>query len=471
MKIPNRLLGIEWDHRNGGGPRVERVVTMTVPAEVAGGSPEERGHWLAGALDGAAVAPGPAVAALPRGSALWRRITLPPGLGTDRESVLEFQARRELPLPLEEVHAAWHADPDGAAATLGAVRRALVGELRALYAAAGCPLVALVPSAIAALAAARANAGPDAPEDWFLVDVGSRESEIIWAAAGAVRLVRTASVGLTAPGLVQRLGGELDRACRSIGTGRGASGEETPGVEVAAPTQIRLTATNTNGLAGDLSARVNLPVGELDGLGARPAQGDPGWVAIGAAWSMLDEAAVRLDLLEPVVGRPRPKPKAARRNTTIVLGVVAVLLILLAPGFYLDGVESDTRAMNAQAAGLEAGDVGEVRELIKRRRLLREWQADGREHWIEIATALARAVPPEKPVYIESLTFREGTAVRIRGAAVDSGAVQNFVRALGAQPELTRVTLKNREFSKTRKTKHKWDWTVEATIVPKAERE
>jgi len=114
--------------------------------------------------------------------------------------------------------------------------------------------------------------------------------------------------------------------------------------------------------------------------------------------------------------------------------------------------------------------VGEVRELVKRRRLLREWQAGGRMRWIEIGTALARAVPPEKPVYIESLTFRDGQPMRIQGAAIGSAAVQDFVQTLQAQPELMLVTLKDRKFNKTRKTKHKWDWSIEATIVPRSER-
>ena len=81
MKTPNRLLGIEWDHdrvtvaecvRDGGVPRAERVVTLNVPADLVAADPTERGRWLAGALDGAGISPGPAVAALPRGSALWR---------------------------------------------------------------------------------------------------------------------------------------------------------------------------------------------------------------------------------------------------------------------------------------------------------------------------------------------------------------------------------------------------------------
>ena len=442
-RLPNRVLGLEWDADavtvavvvRDGAATVERLERFAVPADLPA-EPAARGAWLAAALAGAHIAPGPAVAVLPRGTALWRRLTLPPGVGADRDAVIEHQTRRELPLPLDEVHAAWATDPAGGA-TLAAVRRAVVLDLERTHQAAGCALIGLVPGPVAALAVLAAARTGDA-EPVLVLDVGHGQTEITAAAGGVPRLVRTVGIGAGHSEAADALAAELVRTRRALGDD---------------PTQAprRVWVAGDPGLAAALADRCDLPVAPL------PA---PGAVAAGAVLAAASEGA-RIDLLRPVIGIAPPSRRRVGRGVALAVAGVALLATLITPGLLVDSRASEAERLQAEADRLKKGEGAELQKLRTRIALLTSWTSE-RAHWIEVVRGLAEVVPEQKGVYLESLTLREGQPLSASARARNAGAVQEFLAALEAHARFSRVTPGRQSEEATRRGEHKIEFDFQA---------
>ncbi len=476
--------------REGDRIEVRRVVTVPPPPAAEPGAPasapmgpEERGKALRAALDAAGVAPAPAVAALPRGSALLRRVPVPPAVGEELVALLEFQARKEFPLPLTDLAASYLLDSSGGAATLAAARRETLGEVRRMFEAAEIPLASVTIPVLGALAAFRhaLGASPSAllgasDEAALLVDVEAPSAEIALVAGAGLRLARTAPLPAEPDRRASELAAEVGRVLRA------ASAE--PGSPAPARVLLLGSGAPAGALAEAIGSRTGLPVAALATLdGAlRPAAtpgedtlaalADPGrspdaaLLPAGLALAALLPGVPSLDLLEPTLGRPRRPRRRRGRTALVVAGIVAAAAALWLPQRHVSALDADAAAREREAKALEDGDGKLVAKLRARLGRLSDW-TENRERWIEVLLALAECVPESKDVYATSLVLKERSPITIQGRAKSENAVFAFLEALEKHPLFAEAATRDRHDAK-RKDSHPWDFLIEARVVPGA---
>ncbi|MCI0343623.1 MAG: PilN domain-containing protein [Planctomycetales bacterium] len=468
--------------REGDRVEVRRVVEVPPPpaAEAGAVSPspptaEERGKALRAALDAAGVAPAPAVASLPRGSALVRRVPVPPSAGEELVSLLDFQARKEFPLPLGDLAASYLLDALGTAATLAATRRETLADVRRMFEAAEIPLASVTIPVLGAIAAFRHALG-EGDEAALLVDVEAPSAEIALVAGPGLRLARTAPLPSEPDRRASELAAEVGRVLRA------ASAE--PGAPAPARVLLLGSGAPAGGLAEAIGSRTGLPVAALSTLdGAlRPvaapgedslaALADPGrgpdaaLLPAGLALTALLPDVPCLDLLEPTLGRPRKPRRRRGRTALVVAGIVGAAAALWLPQRHVAVLEAQAAARERDAKALEDGDGKLVAKLRSRLGRLSDW-TENRERWIEVLKALAECVPDGKDVYVTSLVLKERSPITIQGRAKGESAVFAFLDALEKHPLFAEAATRDRHDAK-RKDSHPWDFLIEARVVPGA---
>lgn len=376
-------------------------------------------------------------AAVPRALAIVKSLTLPDVPAAEVEPLLRFQAAKVLPFPLGELALAWAElgpAPHGGGQrySLGAVHEDTINELRSLIEAAGFRPGRLE---VTSQASARALAPVVGPGEVLLLDVGHATTDVLLIENGILSFSRSASVGAGSEGALQRLAQEVVRSLVASRTEGGAS-------ERVGPPNRLLVSGGGSAAAGLVaavgasirsSAEAIRPTDLLDASGTPlpPDAAGPYLVVRG----LLAEPGVvpRLDF----AGRARARQVQQGRTRAVGSLVGGILLLLLSVGglkLYLDDLEQQTLAQEAERAQLEPSVTRAKGVRVELRRIA-AWDArKGRE--LEALHAVSQALPNEDRAFLTQLRWTDGQAIRLVGRAKDGAAAESFFSALEADPRV-----------------------------------
>lgn len=206
---PRKLLAIDWDAQRlrivdatlgrRRGVKVERIVSVGIPADVDGNDPQQLGEVIRRALDQEGISTRHAVVDIPRNQATLNTLKLPVTAPEGLPGIVEIQIAKELPFPLAEAMVdfvvAPHEPGDATAEVLvAAVRRELLTKYEATFTAAGLKLdrIGLRPFANKLAVCALLRHAP--PERVLFIDVGPTYTEINVLRNGFLAFSRAASV-------------------------------------------------------------------------------------------------------------------------------------------------------------------------------------------------------------------------------------------------------------------------------------
>lgn len=192
---------------------IERVISIPIPGDLDR-TPDSIGKWLAEVWKGSNI-PGKKVRlALPRYQALLTEMELPAGDDAETVQMLELQLERALPVPVDTVNSDYYlmytSELGDRKIMVVSVKKEVVEFYTTLIRYAGLVLEAID---LSSLSISRSvQSAVTTMDSWMAVDIGYANSELIVVDRGHVVLSRSASIGTSTSGWVNKLFFELKRS-------------------------------------------------------------------------------------------------------------------------------------------------------------------------------------------------------------------------------------------------------------------
>lgn len=440
VDLDSRQLRIVSVRRQGGRLRIEKLNCRPMPDGMDIADPKAVGVLLGEALEEMRLGSVGMVMSVPRGQAILKSLSLPPGTPpAEYASMVQFQMGKELPFRAEDAVIDFttesHYDieddrqdaPGGSSVLVGAVRLQVVDYYRQLAQSAGVKLKRLGLRSYANRRCVEACTLLGRGERVAIVHVTSDETEIDVLVDGSLAFSRSAAVRvppagqdnlskLAAAGAVVR---EVSLSLQSYHAAE--SGEEISRVLLAGGTGIEgLVAENLPAAVG-VGCEMLKPSVAL-GLGEDESADTSAFIAaLGLALDQTEAGDLPFDFLNP----RRPPVQRDVRKIRIVAAAAGAAVILLAAvvagGVWVHGKQAHVVALRKQRKDLEK-EVRKVRALRKRVETGESWMSD-RRIWLDHWAQLSGLFPGCTDVYITSLKSGSGVldfAVRVRDAEVVS---------------------------------------------------
>lgn len=462
---PKRIVAVDFDSRQirlveaqrvGEQMRIVRMSSSPVPPGTEIADPKILGQLLAGALKELRLSGVTVVMNVPRGQAILKTLTLPPGTGSEQlASMVRYQVEKELPFRLEEAvidftieshfgGSGGEAQAKGVNVLVAAVRVPVVDYYRQVALTAKVPLASLGlrPYANHFCVNACGTAPPDAPR--AVVHVTADETEIDVLAGDSLAFSRSA-VGKSpadaaadpeaAKDAVNFAAAEAARSLQSYQSVEG--GGKIRNVFVAGGTGIEAS------LARELARRLGVACQVLDvatrlGLDASGGQGSEFISALGLVIGYGQAAALPFDFLSP---RRPPAQRDMRRVriAAVVVGAMAVLsTVALAREMYIGGLEDQKR--NLQGEQTRQLDKKKLVEQAEARvKTIEAWDKD-RFPWLNHLAYISCLMPSCKDAYITGFKANADGSMTFTVRAVNEQTITELSEQLEAAGYDRKVT-------------------------------
>ncbi len=205
---PKRVVVIDWDahtlrvvHALPGkrGVKIDRLLTVSMPSDVDPSSAEQMGQHIRRTLDQEDITTKHAIVDIPRDQVILKTLTLPVGQPDELPGMVEIQIAKELPFPVIQAVIDFAVgppsdDPVKGEVLVAAVRRELLEQYEATFAAAGLKLDRIGLRPYANKVSACEQLKHAMPERVVFIDVRPTFMEIDMLRNSALTFSRSASV-------------------------------------------------------------------------------------------------------------------------------------------------------------------------------------------------------------------------------------------------------------------------------------
>jgi len=368
---PKRLLAVDWDPRmlrivhavlGKRGPKIERVLSVAIPADVDPDQPQKMGEHIARVLAQEGIQTKHAVVDIPRDQAILNTFSLPCQVPDDLPGIVELQVAKQLPFAVADAVVDYAVAPYGPAdataeVLVAAIRHEVVRQYEATFAAAGLRLDRIGLRPFANKVAACALLRHAMPSRLLFIDVRPtlteinvvRDSFLAFSRAASVvippaaDMARAPSLGLVRDGVSISLV-ESGAAGVDVAEPKGLAGViQSLVVEVTRSIEAYRAADPAGQMdyaviGGDLGVEESLAEAVQQRLGITTELYNPaasfGWepdegagasafgAALGLVLSYGDDDASRFDFLHPK--RPVSQAQERLKKAPLVAAVIAL---------------------------------------------------------------------------------------------------------------------------------------------------
>jgi Tfp pilus assembly PilM family ATPase len=436
---PRRFVAVDFDHdafrvveaqRASGRPKITRLASVPISSKIDLDDAPAIGRALGRALKDLRLTGHPVVMNIPRGQAVLKPMTLPPGTARDEmAAMVRYQVEDELPFPAEEAVIDFtvtrsHYDVEdnqsgedeaGENVLVAAAKLPVVDHYRQVAEAAGVKLHRLGLRPYANLRCIEACTVREADESIALVQVLAEETEIDVMVGASLAFSRSAmnpSAGRPHPDsdegrrAVHTVVTEVIRSLQSFSAVE--RGKSVDAILVAGGTGIEETVTEV------LAERTGVQVELLDPAGGfrlRPGEGHSEFVsALGLAAGSCEEE-LPFDFVNP----KQPVVKKDYRRTYVLAAVAAVILLVAAIIPLQDRYLAPRRALRSQLYE----DRQRLKKHVKRAKSLPRQYREVRDFlepsydWPRHLAALSMLLPPADEAYLpDGLRTRDDGSIR-----------------------------------------------------------
>jgi len=154
VRQQKKILSIDWDTRSlrvvhaylgKRGVKIDRLLSIAIPSKLDPANPEQMGQYIRRTLDQEGIPTKHAIVDIPRDQAILNTLTLPIAQADELPGMVEIQIAKELPFPALEAVIDFAVGPAADDAPtgevlVGAIRRELLEQYEATFAAAGLKL-------------------------------------------------------------------------------------------------------------------------------------------------------------------------------------------------------------------------------------------------------------------------------------------------------------------------------------------
>ncbi len=473
---PRRVVAVDYDssqlrlvlsERAGRRFRVLRMVGVPVPDGLDLTDARAVGTFLGESLRDARLAGVPLAMSIPRGQAVLKPLTLPPGTAEgEMPNMVRYQVAGELPFPEAEavidftvtshvdVEADSQSEPDGVSVLASAARLPVVDHYRQVAASAGGKLVRLSLRPYANLRCVSTCTVRDDSETVALVMVTPDETEIDVMDGQTLAFSRSALHKLRC---VDAAADEADEASRNrdlhtVVTEVIRSLQSFVAAERASEVDAVLVAGGTGleqEVAHMLTQRLGVPCDLLDPSGGYELRGEETASAFVSALGLAGGAETDLpfDFLHPT----EPVEQPDRRRTLVLAAMASMVLLIAALVLvrmqYLGGLRAQRGEAYKERERLK--DVARSATLLERNvEDVREY-LDGRRDWLGHLANLSVLLPPADEAYLPGglRTLGDGSIrfmLRVREPAV-LDALTHRLREAGYEFKIARSTVVDRD--------------------------
>lgn len=448
VDFDSRQLRIVQTEQVGGENRIVKLRSLAMPEGLDTHNAEAVGQFLREVLQGMSLTGASVVMNVPRGQAVLKPLTLPPGTSAaELAGMVRFQTENELPFRPEEAVIDFttrshrgagdtsQEEPQGVDTLVGAVPVAVVEHYKQIAMTAAVALQRLGLRPYANLCCVEACTKRGDREAVALVHITSDETEIDVLVGDSLVFSRSAVVPVpmtrqgTGPGAGQSAREVVAEVVRTLQSYHALeSGENIACLLVAGGTGAEPV------VATDLARRLELPCEIFDAgaaLGLDHGEGGTSQFisAVGLALGSDTRGQLPFDFLNPK--RPMVvRDVKKRRIVAMALAAVAVVLLAIGGGWaYLHAKESTVRQINKELDKLKEKEEV-VKALSARVSAVEDW-AEQRRRWLAHLASISGLFPSCKDAYITALrTSRDtGTVARRGSKSRKVGVITVSIRA------------------------------------------
>lgn len=223
---PRKVLAVDWDartlrvvHANVGkrGVKIERMLSVAIPSDLAVDNAEAMGQHIRGVLDQEGISTKHAIVDIPRDQAILKTLTLPVAQTDELAGIVEIQIAKELPFPVSEAVIDFAVGPQSTEkptvdALVAAVQREVRKQYETIFTHAGLRLDRIGLRPYAHMVAVNKLLQFAMPERVMFIDVRPTLTEIDVLREGRLTFSRAASVMIPSDLTEQPAGPTIRRA-------------------------------------------------------------------------------------------------------------------------------------------------------------------------------------------------------------------------------------------------------------------
>ena len=447
VDFDSRRLRLVHAERAGGGLRIVRLIVRPMPEGLDIAEPQPIGEFLRATLKEHGLAGLPVVMCVPRGLAVLKTLTFPPGTQRgELASMVQYQVDKELPFRAEEAVVDFtvtsHFDPEagangsqaGISVLVAAVRLPVMDYYRQIALAAHVRLRRLGLRPYANHSCVQACMPDGGDEHRAVLHLTADETEIDVMVGSSLAFSRSALGKIPMPGRGEDA--ELRDAVQGVVTETIRSLQSYQSVEGGGRVDRIYLAGGTgleDQVAEQLSRRLELPCqtlspAELLKLGADCGDGSEFISALGLAIGHSGQRGMPFDFLNP-------KRPPARRNTkrtralSVAAGSCAVLLAFIALGSeYLRAKEHGLDQLRDDHNKL-VSQKKRVDKLAARLKAVEQWERDTPD-WLDHLAHISALMPSCTEVYVPGLTGAPDGSLVFTIRADSQRAITEVIRRL-----------------------------------------
>jgi Tfp pilus assembly PilM family ATPase len=453
---PSRFCAIDFDSRQlrvvhaervGDRTRILKLAAAEMPAGIDAANPEAIGAFLAQTLSEMHLRNVAVLMNVPRGQAVLKPITLPPGTKpNEMANMVRFQAEKELTFRLEEAvidftleshYGAEHgtqAEEQGDHVLVAAVKRPVIEFYQRIAHAAKVRLIRLGLRPYANLRCIDAYGGVPAQSRLAVIHITADEAEIDVVDEGGLTFCRSAVVSVPPPDSTDAAA--VDAAVMTVVAEATRSLQSYMAVERSQKIDSVLLAGGTgveSQVAAHLKQRLSIPCRMLDptrslGLGEAGAGASAFISALGLAAGQGDATGLAFDFLNPK--RP-PVVRDMKKIRRIVIGAGAAAVAIAIIGgssVYLYSQDAEVTHLTQDLNKLTT-DNKKVKALINRVDTINKW-VDGNRDWLEQWAVFSAKFPSCVQAYVTTIKTNPNESVSLQVRAKSNEAIDELSRRL-----------------------------------------
>lgn len=446
--------------------QVLKLASVEMPEEIDLTDAQAVGGFLGRTLSEMDLRTSQVVMHLPRGQAVLKPITLPPGTSYEEmPDMVRFQVESELPFASAEAvidftvtdahydaESAQRADDAGVNVLVAAARLPAIDHYRQIAESAGVKLRRLGLRPYANLRCVESCIVRSDEESIALVQVTADETEIDVFAGGTLAFSRSALNRVPASSNADEPDGQ--RKVHVVVTEVIRSLQSFASVERGRQVDALLVAGDTGiepRVAEILGERIGVPTEVLDPSGGFRLRSDRNLSsfvsALGLAAGTCESQQLPFDFLNP---KRAPEKRDTKR--TKVLAAVALAILVLAGGYVLRDSLLSSRRGKVASLYQQREDLRKTAKktdsLLTRVRSIKDWLGD-RPDWLEHLASLSILMPSSQEAYLpDGIRTHADGSISFTLRTVDPKTIREFVKSLedaGYEYKLGRSTIASRD--------------------------